>query len=188
VGTLYALAGAWSILLLAKNPNGERGLLDLLRGEIIAVPDRDLMVTLVTFGFVILALFVFNKEFLLVSFDRDMAVTLKKNVLIWDCLLFLLIGLTISTAVLSVGPLVTFGFLLIPTLSAHLVARNMRQFALTASAIGGVSALVGFAIAYRWDYPVGPTDVALLGVVYALVFVGQKGVILLRGKPAPAKP
>ena len=174
VGTLYVLAGAWSILLLVKNPTGERGLLDLLRGEIIAVPDLDLWLTLVTFGIVTLGLFVFQKEFLLVSFDRDMAVTLKKNVVFWDLFLFVLIGLTISIAVLSVGPMVTFGFLLIPPLVAHLFASNMRQFSLVASGVGGAAALAGFCLAYRLDYPVGPTDVALLGVIYAVAFLGRK--------------
>jgi zinc transport system permease protein len=95
-------------------------------------------------------------------------------VLLWDALLFLLIGLTISMAVLSVGPLVTFGFLLIPPLTAHLFARNMRQFALMASLIGGAAAFVGFCLAYRWDYPVGPTDVALLGIIYGLAFLARK--------------
>ena len=174
IGTIYALAGAWSILLLVKNPTGERGLLDLLRGEIIAVPDVELWLTLATFIVVVFALFLFNKEFILVSFDRDMAITLKKNVLVWDCLLFLLIGLTISVSVLSVGPLVTFGFALIPPLTAHLFARNMGQFSLIASAIGGVSALAGFWLAYRLDYPVGPTDVALLGALYAFCFCLKK--------------
>jgi ABC-type Mn2+/Zn2+ transport system permease subunit len=180
VGTLYALAGAWSILMLAKNPTGERGLLDVLKGEIITVPDSDLILAVVSFGLVAAGLFVFKKEFLLVSFDRDMALTLKKNVLVWDCLLFLLMGLTISVAVLTAGPLVTFGFLLIPTLTAHLISRNMKQFTLAASGIGGLSAFAGFLIAYRWDYPVGPTDVALLGVVYALVFLGHKTIAVVR--------
>jgi ABC-type Mn2+/Zn2+ transport system permease subunit len=174
VGTVYVLAGAWSILLLATNPLGEHGLLDMLKGEIIAVFDVDLLRTAVALGVVAFLLFLFKKEFLLVSFDREMAITLKKNVLFWDSLLFLLIGLTISMAVLSVGPLVAFGFLLIPPLIAHLLARNMIQFALAASGIGGLSALVGFYLAYKWDYPVGPTDVALLGVIYGLAFVAQK--------------
>jgi ABC-type Mn2+/Zn2+ transport system permease subunit len=120
------------------------------------------------------ALLIFQKEFMLVSFDREMALTLKKNVVFWDALLFLLIGLTISMSVLSVGPLVTFGFLLMPPLVAHLFASNMRQFAIGAAAIGVTSALAGFYIAYVWDLPVGPTDVALLGVVYALAFIGKK--------------
>ena len=169
IGVAYVLAGAWGILLLVKNPYGEHGLLDRLRGEIIAISDTDLVWTAAAFGLVVGILRVFRKEFLLVSFDREMAITLHKQVLFWDILLFLLIGLTISMAVLSVGPLVTFGFLLIPPLTAHLLARNMRQFAWVASVIGGLCALAGFAIAYRWDFPVGPTDVALLGVVYGAV-------------------
>src|SRR3954452_5297077 len=100
LGTVYVLAGAWSILLLVTNPLGEHGLLDMLKGEIIAVSDTDLGQTVVTFGVVVFFFFVFHKEFLLVSFDREMAVTLKKNVVLWDALLFLLIGLAISMAVL----------------------------------------------------------------------------------------
>jgi ABC-type Mn2+/Zn2+ transport system permease subunit len=183
LGTVYVLAGAWSILLLVTNPLGEHGLLDMLKGEIIAVSNTDLQRTAITFAIVALTLFTFQKEFLLVSFDREMAVTLGKNAAAWDALLFLLIGLTISMAVLSVGPLVSFGFLLIPPLIAHLVAHNMRQFALWAAGVGGFSALTGFYISYRWDLPVGPTDVALLGVFYGLVFAGQRVVGYLRAAP-----
>ena len=186
IGTVYVLAGAWSILLLATNPLGEHGLLDMLKGEIIAVSDMDLRRTAAAFGTVALLLILFQKEFLLVSFDREMAITLKKNVPFWDSLLFLLIGLTISMAVLSVGPMVAFGFLLIPPLIAHLLARNMRQFALVAAGIGGLSALVGFYIAFRWDYPVGPTDVALLGFLYAIAFVVRKVYVRFRKAAVPA--
>ena len=173
IGTAYVLAGAASILLLVKNPYGEHGLLDRLRGEIIAVSDTDLIMTAAAFGIVAVLLVVFRKEFLLVSYDPEMAVTLRKNVLGWDTLLFLLIGLTISMAVLSVGPLVTFGFLLIPPLIARAVARNMRQFAIIGCVVGVVSALGGFCLAIKWDVPAGPTDVALLGTIYLLVSVGK---------------
>ena len=123
---------------------------------------------------------------MLVSFDRDMAVTLKKNVVMWDLLLFLLIGVTISMSVLSVGPLVTFGFLLIPTLTAHLIARSMRQFAWLSSLIGGACGFVGYVIAYRWDLPVGPTDVVLLGFVYGGAFIIQKILSLIASQTGPA--
>jgi ABC-type Mn2+/Zn2+ transport system permease subunit len=174
IGTVYVLAGAWSIILLSKNPLAEHGLLDLLKGEIISVSDFELVVTAGTFAVVIAMLWLFKKEFLLVSFDREMAVSLKKNVLFWDSFLFFLIGLTISMAVLGVGSLVTFGFLLLPPLTAHLFARDMRQFALLASGLGGVIALVGFVLAYRLDLPVGPTDVALMGVLYGIAFCARK--------------
>jgi len=171
VGAAYVLAGAWSILLLAKNPHGEHGMLDLLRGEIIAVSNFDLGLTAAAFAVAFIGLQVFRKEFQLVSFDRELAVAMRKNVLAWDTLLFALIGLTVSMAVLSVGPLMTFGYLLLPTLIAYLFAGTMRQLALASAGIGLVAALSGFALAYRFDLPVGPTDVALLGILYGLALV-----------------
>src|SRR5437588_7624464 len=59
LGTVYVLAGAWSILLLVKNPYGEHGLLDRLKGEIIAVSNADLGWTAAAFAFVVAAFLIF---------------------------------------------------------------------------------------------------------------------------------
>jgi len=168
LGTAYVVAAALSILLLAKNRYAEIGWLDLMKGEIITVDNADVVLTAVTLAVVLAVLGWFYKELLLVSFDRAMAATLGKNVVFWDVLLYLLIGLTVSMSVLSVGPLISFGFLLVPALTAHLFARNMRQFTIMASLLGGVVSFIGFWLAYQWDWPIGPTDVVLLGLVYAL--------------------
>ena len=182
LGAAYVVAAALSILLLSKNRYAEVGWLDLLKGEIIAISNFDLTLTAATLAVVLAVLGLFQKELLLVSFDRAMAVTLGKKVLFWDVLLYLLIGLTVSMAVLSVGPLISVGFLLIPALTAHLFAKNMRQFVILASLIGGASAFVGFWIAYQWDCPIGPTDVVLLGIIYALGFGVKKFVSLFQSK------
>ncbi|MFI5330318.1 MAG: metal ABC transporter permease [Desulfobaccales bacterium] len=174
LGTAYVVASSVSILLLAKNPYGEIGWLDLLKGEVITVSNFDLALTAATLLIVLAALGLFHKELLLVSFDREIAITLRKKVVFWDVLLYLLIGLTVSMAVLSVGPLIAFGFLLIPALTAHLFARNIRQFTMLASLVGGVVAFLGFWIAYQVDLPVGPTDVVLLGVLYAIAWLIAK--------------
>jgi ABC-type Mn2+/Zn2+ transport system permease subunit len=174
LGTAYVVAAALGILLLSQNPYGEIGWLDMLKGEVIAISNSDLVLTAATLALVIGALGMFQKELLLVSFDRDMALILRKNVVFWDVLLYILIGLTVSMAVLSVGPLISFGFLLIPALIAHLFARNMRQFTAMASLIGGATAFFGFYIAYNWDMPVGPTDVVLLGVFYATAWMAAR--------------
>ncbi len=166
LGTAYVVSTALAILLLSKSRFAEIGWLDLLKGEIITISNFDLALTVITFALILGVLGLFQKEILLVSFDRSMAVTLRKNVFFWDVLLYLLIGLTVSMAVLSVGPLITFGFLLIPVLTAHLFAKTMRQLIVAASLIGGTSSFAGFWIAYQWDLPVGPTDVVFLGVIY----------------------
>lgn len=171
LGAAYVVAAAVGILLLARNPYGEIGWLDMLKGEVITVHTSDLVLTAAALTLVLVGLGLFHKELLLVSFDREMAIILGKNVVFWDVLLYVLIGLTVSMAVLSVGPLIAFGFLLIPVLTAHLFAHNMRQFTVLASLIGGVSAFLGFSIAYRLDLPVGPTDVVLLGMIYGAAWL-----------------
>ena len=181
LGACYVVASALSILLLSKNRYAEVGWLDLLKGEIITIDNYDLITTAATLAVVLAILILFNKEFLLVSFDRAMAATLGKRVLFWDILIYLLIGVTVSIAVLSVGPLIAFAFLLVPALIAHLFARNMRQFMLLASLIGGVSAFFGFWLAYQWDWPIGPTDVVLLGAVYVATWMFQRLAGLVRG-------
>ncbi|MBM3882549.1 MAG: metal ABC transporter permease [Verrucomicrobia bacterium] len=187
LGTAYVVATAISLLLLAKCPVAERGWLNLLKGEIIAISQGDLRLTGIAFAVVLAMLWLFHREFMLVSFDRDMALTLRRNVVLWDLLLFGLIGLTVAVAVLSVGPLIAFAFLLVPPLVARQWARNMRQFVLGASVVGGLSACVGFALAYRWDLPVGPTDVALLGSVYALT-AGARRLVLAKSPTLPFRP
>jgi len=112
-GTLYAVAGAWSILLLVNNqaPNSVCSTFCAAR---YYCPGLELIFTLIAFGFVAAGMLIFKKEFLLVSFDREMAVTLRKT----SCFGFLPVPPhwpTISMAVLIVGPW-SLCFLLIPTL------------------------------------------------------------------------
>ena len=174
LGTAYVVAAALSILLLSKNRYAELGWLDLMKGEVITISNFDLTLTAIALAVVLIVLGLFHKELMLVSFDRTLAVTLRKNVAFWDAVTYLLIGFTVSMAVLSVGPLISFGFLLIPPLTAHLFARTMKQFAIYASIVGGTASFIGFWIAYQWDWPVGPTDVVLLGILYALGFAMKK--------------
>jgi len=185
LGATYVVAAALSILLLSKNRYAEVGWLDLLKGEIITIDNYDLMITGTTLAVVLAMLALFQKEFLLVSFDRAMAATLGKNVLLWDIVIYLLIGVTVSISVLSVGPLISFGFLLVPALTAHLFARNMKWFFTAASLVGGMTAFLGFWLAYQWDWPVGPTDVVLLGVIYAAAVAVKKLISLF--KPGTAR-
>ena len=66
------------------------------------------------FGAVVMRLMAFHKEFLLVSFDRDPAVVFGKRVEWWDMLLYLTIGIAIALGMITAGPIVTFGFLVLP--------------------------------------------------------------------------
>jgi ABC-type Mn2+/Zn2+ transport system permease subunit len=173
VAMLYAVAGAATILLVASDRITEIGILGLLKGEIIAIPDTELLILLLGYGAILVLLALFHKELVLVTVDREMAISLGKRVALWDLVLFGVIGVTISLGVLVVGPLVMFGFLIVPPMIAGRLVVGMRNVSVMAAMLGAGVALIGFALAYRLDWPTGPTDVALAGVVLALVTAAQ---------------
>ena len=175
IGVTYAIAAALTILFLAVDPHGDAEMVNLLKGDILATTRTSLTLLASVLGAVVLVLFACRKEFLLVSFDRDLAVVFGKWVGLWDGLLYLIIGVTISLGVMTAGPLVTFGFLVVPPLTARLLTRRMLSFSLVAAAIGGAAAFGGFCCAYRMDLPLGPAEVALASLV--LIVAGTASMI-----------
>ncbi len=173
VGATYAAAAAASILFVAANPYGESTLLSLLRGEVLGVSLSQFWGTIAVFGGIAACVLVLQKEFTFVSFDREMAMTLGKNVMAWDLCLYLIIGLAIAFGVMTVGPLLVFGFLVVPPLAARQITRGMWPFSIVASLIGGATALIGFYLSLRWDLPLGPTDVAVACVILGLITLGR---------------
>jgi ABC-type Mn2+/Zn2+ transport system permease subunit len=161
LATAYALAGALTILFIVFNPAGQIEVLNLLKGEVIALSKGELRLLAVVFGLVLVGMLIFRREFLLTSFDRDLAFLLKGRQVVWDVLLYLLAGLSIAFGVIMAGPLLLFGFLVLPALAARPLVNRMSSFLVLSSVLGLVMAVVGFYSSVRLDLPLGPTDVAL---------------------------
>lgn len=162
IGVCYVFAGAVTILLIASDRIPEVGVLSLLRGDIIAISDEDLLTLGICCSLIISVLWYFRKELLLVSVDRDHAISLGKRVWVWDLLLYALVGSTTSLGVLMVGPLVTFAFLLLPPMIVLPMISGIHRLPILAATVGALIAGMGFLFSYALDWPTGPTD-ALLG-------------------------
>lgn len=172
IGVAYAIASAATILFLAADPWGESHMVSLLKGDILATTGASLAWMAAIFAVIVLILIAFRREFLLVSFDRDLAKVFGWRVGWWDLLLYFTIGTTISLGVTVAGPLVTFGFLVIPTLTSRLLTERMVGFSALSGALGFAAAFMGFYCAYRFDLPLGPAEVAAAFVFLAVVGLG----------------
>ena len=158
----YAFAGALTILFMVFNPAGQIEVLNLLKGEVIALSQRRTQaVSRSVWLSVYWPWLLFRREFLLTSFDRDLAFLLKGRQVIWDILLYLLAGLIIAFGVIMAGPLLIFGFLVLPALAAKPLVHRMSSFLMLSSALGMMMAFFGFYSSVALDLPLGPTDVAL---------------------------
>ena len=86
-----------------------------------------------------------------------------------DALLYALLGGGIALGVLEAGPLVVFGFLVLPALAALRIAPGIASAFAIAAAIAAASFLGGFAIAYQADLPAGPVAVALAAGIWLAI-------------------
>jgi len=179
----YAFAGALTILFMVFNPAGQIEVLNLLKGEVIALSKGELRLLTAVFGLVFAAMLIFRREFLLTAFDRDLAFLLKGRQVIWDVSLYLLAGLIIAFGVIMAGPLLIFGFLVLPALAAKPLAQRMSSYLVVSSVLGLVMAFFGFYSSVRLDLPLGPTDVTLgcflIFVAYGFRRVSPKSFAML---------
>lgn len=175
----YAFASALTILFVVFNPAGELEILNLLKGEVISLSKEELKLLAVVYGTVYFGLVLFRREFLLNSFDRDLSFLLTGGGVQWSFWLYVLCGFSIAIGVIMAGPLLVFGFMVLPPLAARALARGMSSFLAISSLIGLFIAIFGFYLSVRLDLPLGPTDVAfgcaVIFIVYMIQLIVRKG-------------
>ena len=110
----------------------------------------------------------FYKEFIFASFDPDMAVALGRRARWWNVLLFLTIGVTISSAIRAAGALVVLNFLLLPAATALVATRSLSSAFVLSIVFGVVASFVGIVISYIAGWPIGP---AIAGVSLAILLL-----------------
>ena len=169
IGVVYILAGAITVLLLASERVPEVGITKLLQGQIIAISDRDMVILLASYSLIVMLLCLFRRELLLVSVDRDMALSLGKHVWVWDLVLYGSVGFAISLGVLMVGPLLTFAFLLIPVMTAEQMAKRFSAMPIIAGLLGVIIAFTGFIVSYFLDWPTSATDALMACIILAML-------------------
>ena len=183
IGASYVMAAALGIICLAKNPVGEARNLKVLFGNILSAHTGEMVALGVLLAVLAIVHVVFYKEFLFVSFDPETAQAQGINVRGWDLLLYLTIGLAIAFSIHSMGVLLVFALLVVPAMTARLVANRMAALFALAIGFGVVSVPLGLYLAVRIDLPTG-TAVAGTCVVMLLAVLTARGLYRTAGRLA----
>jgi len=170
VAFAYLAATAVAILILASprivQEAHEVG--DLLFGNAVAIR-REHFVELVVVAFAVLCSHaVLFKDFLFVSFDREMAQTVGLPVTKLDLLLHVSIGISVAVATRAIGALPVFGFLVLPAGAALLAFESVRSVLAFSIAGAMVAAGGGFYLSFVESWPTGPLMVACAAAYWPL--------------------
>lgn len=173
IGVWYAVAAATGILLIAKAASGEAHDI-FLEGNILGITRSDTLELLFASAPVVVGQFLFQKELLFTSFDRETARTLGYRVVLWDLSFYLVLGFVISVAMQFAGVLLVFNFLVLPAVTGLLLARAMAGTFVISVIAAVLAAVGGFALSIPFDLPTGPTMIAVSGVLVILAWIVRR--------------
>lgn len=148
IGILFMLAATGSILLLARDPHGGERLREVLVGQILWVEYRDLIVTAIIYGVVLMLWFGWRQRLGSYGFYPLFAVTI-----------------TLSTQL--VGVYLVFASLIIPALATL----HWRRPTQAAYAIGVAGYFLGLLCSALFDLPSGAMIAWGLGIAGALFYL-----------------
>jgi manganese/iron transport system permease protein len=171
IGVVFAGAFALGIALLSVQRSYAVDLTHILFGNLLGVSSADLWIAGILGGIVILTIFVFYKEFLVLSFDPILASTLRLPVSFLQNLLLVLLAIVIVVSIQAVGIALVLAMLVTPASAAYLLTRRLPTMMLISAIIGSVSALVGLYASYFFNLPSGPAIVLVETLVFMIVFL-----------------
>lgn len=161
LGASYVVAIALRILMIQKSPAAEVSEIEaILKGDILFVTANQFYLLLGVFLVILILHLVFFKAFIFVSFDAETASTQGFRAQWWELFFYLTVGVAVSVATRIVGDVFVFGFLVIPAVTAILIARNVRNVFLLSVLFGAIPPILGLYLAFKLDFPAGPTTVA----------------------------
>jgi zinc transport system permease protein len=185
IGAVWAAGMALGILFISLTPGYAPDLFSYLFGNILLVPQGDLLLMAVLALVIIGAVIIVYSPLLAVTFDEEYARVMNLPV---TALMLLLLGLTALTVVMLirvVGIILVIALLTLPAAIAREYAGEMRRMMVIAVAGGMIFTFSGIWLSYIFDIPSGAT-IILVSVVAYLAVLGERrvGVIGRKGKTA----
>jgi ABC-type Mn2+/Zn2+ transport system permease subunit len=182
IGVIFAGLFSLGIALLSTSGNYTLDLAHFLFGNLLGVSAGDLWVIGALAAVVLLAIYAFYKEFLVLSFDPVLAVTLRLPTRFLRYLLLVLIAVTIVTALQVVGIALMLAMFVTPAATASLLARRLPAMMGVAAGIGAFSGLAGLYASFYLNVASGAAVVLVASLIFFLVFLfaPQRGVVWRR--------
>jgi ABC-type Mn2+/Zn2+ transport system permease subunit len=187
IGILFAGAFSLGIVLISMMKSYQTDLSHILFGYILAVGPKDLLLLGGIAVLVLAAIVVFYKEFLVISFDPILAITLKLKTARLQLLMLVLLALTIVVSLQTVGVALVAGMLVTPGAAAYLLARRLPRMMWIAGIIGAGSSLVGAYASWWFSVETGAVMVLTATFIFVLAFLFAPGRGLLHERLQAAR-
>ncbi len=171
IGIVFAGFFALGVAMLSATNNYAVDLTHFLFGNLLGVSGADLATIALLAGIVLLLVFLFYKELLVISFDAILAKTLRLPTTFLRYLLLMLIAITIVVALQVVGIALMLAMFVTPAATASLLTRRLPAMMAVAAAIGATAGVIGLYASFYLNIASGPAIVLVITLIFILVFL-----------------
>lgn len=179
--TLSVFFGVGLVLLtiIQKRPDATQAGLDkFLFGQAAALLERDVITMSILGGIAIFAVFLFWKEFKLLSFDPEFGATIGYPIRVLDVLLTTLIVVAIVLGLQTVGVILMSAMIVAPAAAARQWTDRLGLMIMLSSLFGAVAGIVGALLSSLIArMPTGPTIVLCISfiVIVSILLAPARG-------------
>lgn len=174
IGGAFAGASGLTALVLSTNASGSEHAADALNGNILGVLPLDITLLAIAGAVVAVVQILFFKEFVLVSFDPEVARTLGYRSSRWELLWYLTLGVMIAISIHVAGTVLVFAYLVLPPVTALMISRRMSVVLLLSVLFGAIATFAGVLISVSpANLPMSPTIVACSVAILLLAWAAK---------------
>lgn len=171
IGIIFAGMFALGIAMISTVRSYSVDLAHFLFGDVLGVTPNDLVLIVIFGAVILLTILAFYKEFVVISFDPTLAVTLRMPNRLLEYLLLILIAMTIVVSLQTVGVALMVAMLITPAATAQLLTRRLPVMMGLASLIGALSGIIGLYLSYYANIASGAAIVLVATAVFLVTFV-----------------
>ena len=169
IGITFSSFLALGIILISV-AKSSTDLFHILFGNILAVQDLDMYITIGVGALILLVIGIFFKQLLITSFDELLAKAMGMPVNFYHYLLMVLLTLVSVTAMQSVGTILIVAMLITPASTAYLYANSLKSMIFLSSGLGALASVLGLFIGYSFNLAAGSSIVLTSASFFLISF------------------
>ena len=174
IGIFYSVSMALGIALVSLSKTYNVDLFGYLFGNILAITDEEILLTLVTSVVVTVMLVIFLKELFLITYSEELARVSGIRVKLINVLFLIALSVSIVISIRIVGIIMVSALLVIPGATARLFAKSLLSMIAVSCIAGMMSVIIGLFVSYEYDIAPGACIVLTAAAIFFLPLLLKK--------------
>jgi len=149
-------------------------------GDLLLTQYHDCQALWILAAIIVISTIRWYRPFLLLLFSRELACLHYRYIPFLSFFLNMLMGLSVTMTVQSIGMLLAMALLTLPSLIASTWSRHPWHMIVFGSVIACMSSMIGCAVSIQQNWPTGPSITVVLLIAYILSHFLHEGIALHR--------